>query len=282
MPSASSSLVPHTLRLILSARIINSSNVLLTLLLEQSLPAASDLRTALFEDMSRPPCSILTHFPQAPKRTPLLLLNSNLGDTLQYLAAYGYYPSFEIRHMLQRINATKTPLLDALERSYGARTHSTSTTRNRCFFLLEHLEALWMKHFVSSLLTLCVPTSLIWLHDGIWVAPAPPRSLIDTANRRATTAIQVSPLPLQLSCTPLFPKYKEAYQNTIHGSPPPSHDPPPIFVPPLRLLHPPLSELEARQAFIRMMARQQQPLRDTIRTQPPPPPVQPDEVIVID
>ena len=118
-----------------------------------------------------------------------------------------------------------------------------------------------MKHFVSSLLTLYVPTSLIWLHDGIWVAPAPPRSLIDTANRLATTAIQISPLPLQLSCTPLFPKYKEAYQSTIHGSPPPSQ---------LRLLHPPLSELEARQAFIRMMARQQQPLRDTIRTQPPP------------
>lgn len=102
-------------------------------LLQQSLPAASELRAALLEDMSRPPCSILTHFPQAPKRTPLLLLNSNLGDTLQYLAAYGYYPSFDVRHMLQRIHATKGPLLDALERSYGQRTLSTSNSRDRCF-----------------------------------------------------------------------------------------------------------------------------------------------------
>ena len=141
--------------------------------LDQPLPAAPDLRAALLEDMSRPPCTILTHFPQAPKRTPLLLLNSTLGDTLQYLAAFGYYPSFEVRHMLQRIHSTKGPLLDALERVYGPRQLSTSTTRNRCFFLLERLEASWMKHFVSPLLSLFVPTSLIWLHDGIWVAPVP-------------------------------------------------------------------------------------------------------------
>ena len=44
-----------------------------------TLPTASQLREALRRDMSLPPCTILTHFPQAPKRTPLLLLNSNLG-----------------------------------------------------------------------------------------------------------------------------------------------------------------------------------------------------------
>ena len=54
--------------------------------------------------------------------------------------------------MLQRIHLTKGPLLDALEPLYGPRHLSTSTTRNCCFFLLERLEASWMKHFVSSLL----------------------------------------------------------------------------------------------------------------------------------
>ena len=145
--------------------------------LDQPPPAAPDLRAALLEDMSRPPCTILTHFPQAPKRTPLLLLNSTLGDTLQYLAAFGHYPSFEVRHMLQRIHSTKGPLLDALERVYGPRQLSTSTTRNRRFFLLERLEASWMKHFVSSLLSLFVPTSLIWLHDDIWLPLFPPELL---------------------------------------------------------------------------------------------------------
>ena len=219
--------------------------------LDQPLPAAPDLRAALLEDMSRPPCTILTHFPQAPKRTPLLLLNSTLGDTLQYLAAFGYYPSFEVRYMLQRIHSTKGPLLDALERVYGPRT------RNRCFFLLERLEASWMKHFVASLLSLF-------------------------ANRLATAALGISSLPLQLSCTSLNPKYKEVYKDIINGFPPPSHDSPPHFVPPLRLLRPPLSELEARTAFIRMMARQQQPRRDTLQLYPPPPPINTGEIIVID
>lgn len=184
--------------------------------------------------------------------------------------------------MLQQINSTKGPLLDALERSFGPRNLSTSTPRNRCFFLLEHLESLWMKHFVSSLLTLYVPTSLIWLHDGIWVSPAPSRFFIDTANRLATDALHISVLPLQLSCTPLHSKYVEVYRDTIRGSPPSSHDPPPIFCPPLRLLRPPLSEVEARQSFLRMMARQQQASLDTLHPQPPPPAIQPDQVIVIE
>ena len=92
-------------------------------------------------DMGLPPCTILTHFPQAPKRTPLLLLNSNLGDTLQYLAAYGYYPSFEVRHYLRCIHAAKEPLLARLERANGVRDLRNSGPRNRCFFILEHLES---------------------------------------------------------------------------------------------------------------------------------------------
>ena len=184
--------------------------------------------------------------------------------------------------MLQRIHSTKGPLLDALERVYGPRQLSTTTTRNRCFFLLERLEASWMKHFVLSLLSLFVPTIIIWLHDGIWVAPVPSRAFIDTANRLATAALGISSLPLQLSCTSLNPKYKEVYKDITNGSPPPSHDSPPHFVPPLRLLRPPLSELEARTAFIRMMARQQQPRRDTLQLHPPPPPINSGEIIVID
>ena len=166
-----------------------------------------------------------------------------------------------LRSKAPHSHSTKGPLLDALERLYGPRHLSTSTTRNRCFFLLEHLEASWMKHFVSSLLTLFVPTSLLWLHDGIWVAPVPSRAFIDTANRLATAALGISSLPLQLSCTSLTPKYKEVYKDIINASLPPSHDSPPHFVPPLRLLCPPLSELEARTAFIRMMARQLRFLR---------------------
>lgn len=48
-------------------------------LLQHPLPKAAELRAALHDDMARPPCTILKYFPQAPKRTPLLLLNSTLG-----------------------------------------------------------------------------------------------------------------------------------------------------------------------------------------------------------
>ena len=89
-----------------------------------------------------------------------------------------------------------------LETAYGPRTLPNSGLRNR-FFLLEDLEALWMKSFVASLLQHFVPTSLIWLHDGIWISPAPARHITDTANRLATSQSQISDAPLHLSCTPL-------------------------------------------------------------------------------
>ena len=150
--------------------------------LSLTLPTASQLREALRSDMSLPPCTILTHFPQAPKRTPLLLLNSNLGDTLQYLAAYGYYPSFEVRHYLRSIYAAKEPLLVRLEHENGARRLNTSAPRNRCFFLLEHLESLWMKLFVSHLLQHFVP--IYW--SPHWRKPMPKgvRSHDGTASHR--------------------------------------------------------------------------------------------------
>lgn len=133
--------------------------------------------------MSRPPCTILSHFPQAPKRTPLFLLNSFFGDTLDYLASYRYYPSFEVRNFLRRIHGIKAPILDAFEHTlFGLRSLPNSSSHNRCFFLLEHIETRWMKLFVSFLMQNRSPSSLIWLHDGIWVAPAPSRHLIDAAN----------------------------------------------------------------------------------------------------
>ena len=218
-----------------------------------TLPTAPQLREALRCDMSLPPCTILTHFPQAPKRTPLLLLNSNLGDTLQYLAAYGYYPSFEVRHYLRCIHAAKEPLLARLELENGVRALRTSSPRNRCFFLLEHLESHWMKFFVSHLLQHSVPDSLIWLHDGIWISPLPPHDLIATANRLATAQSRFSEDPLLLSCTSLKPSYQDVLSRTLGGMPPPPLDPLVLLRPPRQLLVPPLAETDAKRAFVRMM-----------------------------
>ena len=251
--------------------------------LDITLPTAPHLREALLHDMSRPPCTILTHFPQAPKRTPLLLLNSNLGDTLQYLAAYGYYPSFEVRHSLQRIHAAKEPLLNRLEQENGVRTLRTSTSRNRCFFLLEHLESCWMKLFVSHLLQHFTPSSFIWLHDGIWISPLPPGDLIATANRLATAHCRFSADPLLLSCTSLRSSYQDILSRTVRGMPPPPLDPFVLSRPPRQLLVPPLAETDAKRAFVRMMARQATtPLDSVASIRPRPSAFLPDEIIEID
>ena len=233
--------------------------------------------------MGLPPCTILTHFPQAPKRTPLLLLNSNLGDTLQYLAAYGYYPSFEVRHYLRCIHAAKEPLLARLERENGVRDLRNCGPRNRCFFILEHLESRWMKLFVSHLLQHSVPDSLIWLHDGIWISPAPSSELIATANRLATSQSGFSTDPLLLSFTPLKQSYLEVRARTIGGLPPPSHDPFVVLRPPRQLLAPPLAETDAKRAFIRMMARQSSAPQASVGSiRPRPSAFLPDELIEID
>ena len=248
-----------------------------------ALPTAPQLREALRRDMSLPPCTILTHFPQAHKRTPLLLLNSNLGNTLQYLAAYGYYPSFEVRHYLRSINAAKEPLLARLEHENGVRTLRTSGPRNCCFFLLEHLESFWMKLFVSHLLQHFIPDSLIWLHDGIWISPSPPHDLISTANRLATTHSRFSADPLLLSCTSLKPSYQDVVSRTLGGLPPPPQDPFVLFRPPRQILAPPLAETDAKRAFVRMMARQATaPLTSVASIRPRPAAGLPDEIIEID
>lgn len=242
--------------------------------LDITLPTAPHLREALLHDMSRPPCTILTHFPQAPKRTPLLLLNSNLGDALQYLAAYGYYPSFEVRHSLQRIHAAKEPLLNRLEQENGVRTLRTSASRNRCFFLLEHLESCWMKLFVSHLLQHFIPSSFIWLHDGIWISPLPPGDLIATANRLATAHCRFSADPLLLSCTSSGLPIRTFYPALCVVCPLPHLIPSFYLGPPGSSWFPHSPKPMARQATT--------PLDSVASIRPRPSAFLPDEIIEID
>ena len=167
-------------------------------LLRAQLPSAETLRTTLQTDMQRPPQTILQHFPEAPKRIPLFLLNSSLGETLDYLASLGYYPSFEVLNMLRTVQQVKPRLLPRLEHSYTSRNIPSSSNRNRCYFLLEHLESSWMKQFVSHLLRDFTHASLIWIHDGLWISPPPSQTLIGTANRLATSFLGLSSSPLHL------------------------------------------------------------------------------------
>lgn len=140
-----------------------------------------------------------------------------------------------------------------------------------------------MKCFVSHLLQHFVPDSLIWLHDGIWVSPFPSHDLIDTANRLATAQSRFSTDPLLLSCTSLSPSYQTVFFRTLGGTPPLPLDPFVLFRPPRQLLVSPLTETDAKRAFVRMMARQATNPRTSVASiRPRPPAALPDELIEID
>ena len=178
-----------------------------------------------------------------------------------------------IREILHQISQTKPRLLAALNSSLGPRTLSSITSANLFFHTMEHPETLWLKSFTAYILSHHSTASLIWLHDGIWLAPPPPPPLVIAANLHATSALHLGDCPLIIKtrpCTDLYQRAWELFQ--LPGPPPP--DPPPLQSIPPPALHPPLSEVEARRGFQRMM-------RNTSTTRAPRP-IAPSEVIVVE
>ena len=117
---------------------------------------------------------------------------------------------------------------------------------------MEHPETLWLKSFTSYILSYHATSSLIWLHDGIWLSPPPPESLIIAANRHATSALNLGERPLLIKVRPCTALYQSAWQLFQLPAPPPP-DPPPFHSIPPPVPHSPLSEVEARRGFQRMM-----------------------------
>jgi hypothetical protein len=65
--------------------------------------------------------------------------------------------------------------------------------KNIVYFALEFVEGIFMRHFIANILRICEVTSVIWIHDGIWVHPCPGhaevREASETANRLLASAI---------------------------------------------------------------------------------------------
>ena len=235
---------------------------------QTSLPSVASLRSLLSDDMSSSPSQLLSRSPSSPKDLPTILLNSTLGDTIAHYNALGYYPSPSVLEALRSIQRAKPLVLDAIEQQFGKRTLDSLTLTNRPFHVLEHVETIWLKHFVTFICQHDNIDSLIWLHDGVWLSPHPSPTLLIAANLHASRSLGLD-TPLLLKSTPLLSYAIAAETDLLAGRPPPSFDPKPV----LRLGRPslssPLSEPVAQAAFLRMMAR-------TARTPFPP------EVIAID
>ena len=148
----------------------------------------------------------------------------------------------------------KPLLFDALDARFGSRTPRHASSTNHGFHVLEHPETLWLKHFTSYLCKHLSVTSLIWLHDGIWLSPTPSLTLIQAANRHASASIGLAASPLEFRLTSCHTLYLESLTPLLQGGPLPI-DPPSNLSPPSPALHPPLTEQLARESFQRMMQR---------------------------
>ena len=223
-------------------------------LLQLSLPSIVALRTLLQEDMVAISSDFYAHHPTAPKDLPTILLNSTLGDTITHFNSLGYYPSNQVLATLRTIYNAKPSVLDAIEHRFGKRTLSTLNSANRPFHTLEHVETLWLKHFIIYLCQHADISSLIWLHDGVWLSPLPSPDCLLAANRAASSHLGLE-APLVLKTTTLTHMAQSAQADLLAGRPPPSGDPPPVLYAPRPSVMPILSEPRAQAAFIRMMAR---------------------------
>ena len=223
-------------------------------LLQTHLPTVQDLRTLLRDDMNLPPSRVLQLSPTAPKDLPTYLLNSTLDNTLLHYRGMGYWPSPPILDLLKSIVRAKPLVFDALDARFGSRTPRHASSTNHGFHVLERPETLWLKHFTSYLCKHLSVTSLIWLHDGIWLSPTPSLTLIQAANRHASASIGLAASPLEFRLTSCHTLYLESLTPLLQGGPLPI-DPPSNLSPPTPALHPPLTEQLARESFQRMIQR---------------------------
>ena len=153
-----------------------------------TLPTVQQLRELLSTDMGTPPCPLPRGRPKAPKDLPTHLLNATLEETVNSYRQFGYYPS-QVLHILKDISRAKRPVFERLDHIFGSRTLNTLTETNRPFHTLEHPETLWLRYFTEYICAHEVISSIIWLHDGIWISPLPSSSLLAAANLHASSRL---------------------------------------------------------------------------------------------
>ena len=112
---------------------------------------------------------------------------------------------------------TKPRLLAALNQSLGPRTLSSLNSANLFFHTMEHPETLWLKSFTSYILSHHSTSSLIWLHDGIWLAPSRSPTTYQNPSLHSSVSARLATFP---TSGPSSPRPSSSYIHTApHASP---------------------------------------------------------------
>ena len=91
---------------------------------------------------------------------------------------------------MRRVASAKPGFVRACEDARLQRAHSRLNEGNQTFFLLEGIEAAFMRAFVRALLSRARPVSVVFIHDGLLVSPEPSLADLDACLHEASLALR--------------------------------------------------------------------------------------------
>ena len=137
------------------------------------------------------------------KKWPLVIINSiDVNTAIRYLQQHLAAPiphtvwSFAI--ILHKVSKAFTKqVTDRWEHDLNTKPQGAN------FRVCEILERQLTEAFLQRLQSEMHCTSVIWLHDGVWISPLPPPAIIETINHHVCHTFEIADTPPLFRCTKL-------------------------------------------------------------------------------
>jgi hypothetical protein len=137
-------------------------------------------------------------------------LNVTEGQALCYLRQHYLFVPTYMTDFLSHLQNQKTRALDfAISKGFDA---SKCTTKNVIYFALEFLEQAFMRVFLNSICTNNDISSLVLIHDGVYIKPCPDDAVISVAINAACCALSIPTVPLRV--VGLLNLWQQKYMHT--------------------------------------------------------------------
>ena len=182
-----------------------------------TLPPITDLRTLLSNDPYVQTLEALR--PGTVKQLPLRIINSTIEDTIRYLqsvheGSLGAVVIATLNQLWLQAKALTDQMLPRIRPEYPAgRSDST-------FRLLEYFEANIVEDAIRELISNHPVQSVVWIHDGFLMSPAPTESHIRQVEANVLAKHQLyfdEPWFRITSLVPQFTEYVTSLRGTAHA-----------------------------------------------------------------
>jgi hypothetical protein len=151
-------------------------------------------------------------FPHFLKKLPCIAINAKVQLTLGTIYRLNGVVHKDVSDWLLKLESCKIAAIDAAKRRGMGGREPTFTDKSRAYFHIEELEARFIRHFLASLVEKQQFNSIILLHDGVLLEPAPLDKFLKQAMDDASFAICVAP-PIEVTSEKLVPRYHELLQT---------------------------------------------------------------------